>query len=87
MPGQVEHRDRYAKVHGLDALEGSGRLQPVLPRTREEGEVEPPVRMIGGQRADELAGVLPDAGGVPERRPIIDEDAHLCKSFRLSILL
>jgi hypothetical protein len=31
--------------------------------------------------------VLADAAAAAQGRPVVDQDAHLCKSFRVSILL
>ena len=44
-------------------------------------------RRSGQQRLDQLMRVLADAAALPQRGPVVDQDAHLCKSFRVSILL
>ena len=65
--------------------------QAILPGAREQRELEGPVfrvgRERGEQRAHELMGVLADAAPVPQRGTIVDQNTHLFKSFRVSILL
>ena len=39
------------------------------------------------QGARQLKDVFADAAALAQGRPVIDQDSHLCKSFRLSILL
>ena len=65
---------------------GVRNVEPVLPRARKHGKVE----VGGGERRrqgpDELVRVFADARAVAQGGAVIDQRAHLCKSFVVSIL-
>src|SRR5262249_974830 len=91
MPGKVEELDRKPWVDDRCPGELSWLDEAVLPRTREQRELQPiPIaarRCRGNQRTSKLVGVLARAARFTQRGPVVHEDAHLSKSFRLSILL
>ena len=74
MPGKVEDPDGNAHVDDLGARQGLW-VQLVLPGAREQDQ-----RLAGpkaGQhRSSQLVNVLADAGALPERRAVIEQDAH-----------
>jgi hypothetical protein len=90
MPREVQNGDRYSTVDRLHAAELRRHVESILPRTREQGEVERSVRSVGRELADErgheLMDVFADTAPAPQRGPVIYEHAHLFKAFRLSIL-
>ena len=91
MPGKVQKADGDPAIRQRGSRKIRRQNGAVLPRTREQGQIERVVprarRGEGKQRGDELMCVLADAASFAERRTIIDQDTHLCKSFRVSILL
>ena len=91
MPGEVEQADRHAPIDRGRAAQLRRVHQAILPGARENRQSEvaaaPRSRVAFEQRPDELMGILTGAAAIAQRGPIVDEDAHLCKSFRLSILL
>ena len=88
MPGEIQQRHWNAAVHERGAAEIAVGYQTILPRAREQDQFE---RAAIGRERDKRARqpvrVFADAGPLAQRRPVIEEDAHLCKSFRASILL
>ena len=88
MPREVEGPDRPAAIDPLHALEARS-----LIASRSFQELENTARSSASannppaQRSDELVRVFADAAALAQGRPIIDQDAHLFKSFRVSILL
>ena len=90
VPRVVQDANGHASINGFRAGQLRGWQQPILPGAREQGEIDrtaPVRRNTGEQRADQLMRVLADAAPLPQRGTIVDEYAHLCKSFRISILL
>ena len=90
MPSEIQRADRNPPIDHAHAgqLGCDGRLHAILPRAREQGQVESAV--IGGaryERARQPVRVFANAAPLAQRRPVIEDDAHLCKSFRASILL
>ena len=65
---------------------GIADVQPVLPRARKHRKVEIGGRNVGRQPAHQLVRVFANAGAVAQGRAVIDQRAHLFKSFGLSIL-
>ena len=90
MPDKVEKANRDTPVD----LSGTSQLwivgEPIPGRTREDGDIK---RLncrttgAGQQGTNELMCVFADTAAVLERRPVVYDNAHLFKSFRLSILL
>ena len=84
-PARGDRRSRAPRSSACTA-------QPILPRAREERQRRAarwprPADTRPSSARDELVRVLADAAALAQRRPIVDQDAHLFKSFRLSILL
>ena len=75
VPRQVEQPDGDAAIDDGGRCERTG-VDPVLPGAREQHDF---VRGAG-QRAGELVDVLPDAGAVPQGRPVIQQDAQRVES-------
>ena len=85
VPEKVQQPDRHPPIDGRQAVQ----IRVVEPR-RSRHELEKMVRssvFVLRQRLDELVRIFADAGPLAQGRPVIDQDAHLFKSFRLSILL
>ena len=64
--------------------------QAILPRAREERQRRAAAaasRRGATSARDELMRVFADAAAFAQRRTVVDQDAHLFKSFRVSILL
>ena len=91
MPGKVEDRHRYAAIDPRGAGEVGRRTEAIFPRARKQRELEragrASGRIFGEQGARQLVCVLANAAALAQRGTIVDQDAHLCKSFRVSILL
>ena len=87
--GQIQQPHRHATIDDRRPFEARVAAHTILPRTRKQGQVEGDVsrRRRLQQRSGELVSVFADAAPLAERRTIVEEDAHLCKSFRVSILL
>ena len=87
MPCEVECAYRPPSIDSPHAAEiGVRNIEAVLPRAREHGKVE-----VGGgkprrQGPDELVRVFADARALAQGGAVIDQRAHLCKSFVVSIL-
>jgi hypothetical protein len=84
MPREIEEADRHASIDNRRACECGSGLQAILPRARKQRQRQRGGRVGGGQgqeRADQLVGVLPGAARFAQRGTIIDQDAHLFKSF------
>ena len=86
VPREVERADRHAPIDDNRAIEVGRPLEAVLPRAREDRQLQRRVA-TREQRLDELMGVLADAAAFAQRGAIVNHDAHLFKSFRVSILL
>ena len=92
MPRQIQQRDRDAAIDALPR-----RAAPSSADRRSFHELENRVTSTRAAAAvvdeaaraarDELMGVFADAAPLAQRRTVIDQDAHLFKSFRVSILL
>ena len=72
------------RPHGDAGIDDAGagndvRAQAILPGTREERE-RVTRRQTPDQRRGELVDVLADAGALPERGPIVQQDAHVRSS-------
>ena len=91
MPGEIEDGHRNASIDRFDRTEINRRMQAVLPGARKDGDFRRPLagrsRNVPGKRGHHLVTVLANAASPPERGAIVDEHSHLCKSFRVSILL
>ena len=81
--------DWHAPVDG-SRLVNISRVQAVFPRTGESGQLDAGrarTRIRAEQSLDELVCIFADTGAMAQRGAVVDQDAHLFKSFRLSILL
>jgi len=91
MPREVQDGHRYSTIDDMRAVEPRPYVQTILPRAGEQGDVERSFRRVGRESAQksghELMDVLADTAAASQRGPVIYEDPHLFKSFRLSILL
>ena len=92
MPCKVQDADRHAPVHNDRAREIRIAYDPISPGAREQTQIEADAGTTRRcphlqQRDGELVSIFPHAGPLAQRRTVIDQDAHLCKSFRVSILL
>src|SRR5262245_18480295 len=91
MPGDIEDRERNPPIDRLDRAKIGRRMQAVLPGARKDGDFRRLLAVrswnVPGQRGHHLMTVLANAAPPPERGAIVDEYSHLCKSFRVSILL
>lgn len=74
VPGKVEDTNRHTDVDKASAGQGV-RLHAVLPGARKQHQ-----RLAGqeaGQhRGGQLVDVVANAGALPERRAVIEQDAH-----------
>src|SRR5438477_6628704 len=87
MPGEIEDADGPAAIDSTHTRKIRVlNPQPVLPGAREEGQVERAGVEGGRHRPYELVRIFADAAALAQGRAIIDQRAHLFKSFRLSIL-
>ena len=95
VPREVEQANRDPPVDGARAAKLGGGREAILPGTGKDRQGERAVgprrparrRIRREQRLYELMRVLAGAAPIAQRRAIVDQDAHLFKSFRLSILL
>src|SRR6476646_6104542 len=91
MPRKVENRHWDAAIDSRGAGEVGRRAEAIFPRARKQCELERANRAFGRkfgeQCARQLVCVLANAAALAQRGTIVDQDAHLCKSFRVSILL
>src|SRR4051794_12935194 len=90
VPREVQHADGGPLVDRMRLLQLRRAVKTVAPGTRKNGDVDWTVtvgRRELKQAGRKAAGVLADPGRMFQRRTVIEHDAHLCKSFRLSILL
>ena len=91
VPGEVEQANRHPPIDGVRAAKVGRVGEAIFPGAgkdrQSEGAVGPRSRIRFEQRLDELMRILADAAPRAQRRPIVDQDAHLFKSFRLSIVL
>ena len=74
MPGQVEDTDGNADIDDVGARQRVG-VQTILPRAREQDQ-RLPGPQAGQHRSSQLVNVLANAGALPERRAVIEQDAH-----------
>ena len=87
MPAQIEQPDRQPAIDPCDAVRQTCRFEAILPRAGEHGELAAcALRETTRDRVHESMRVLPYAAALAERRPVVDQDSHLFKSFRISIL-
>ena len=91
MPRQIQQPHGHAAIDDRRACQVRIRREPILPRAREERQLErrrrTAWRVRGKQCLDELMCILAGAAAFTQRRAVIDQDAHLFKSCRVSILL
>ena len=90
MPGKVQKADRNAPIHANDAVERWVSGESILGRAREDRHLDRRRVRASAERNEgthELVCVFANAAAFPERCAVVDEDAHLFKSFRVSILL
>ena len=84
-------KDRLSIAPELNGTSAVDLRIPVSILNRLWHRIEWPVGCAGGkrrqQRTDELMRVLAHTTALAQCGPIVDQDTHLCKSFRLSILL
>jgi hypothetical protein len=74
MPGVVEHAHRDARIDGACSGYYTA-IEPILPRAREQRErIGTPE--VTRERDGHFVDVLADARPLPERRAIVEEDAH-----------
>ncbi len=89
MPCIVENGHRNAPIDARDSGRQPLAVEAILPGTGKSRELQ---RRCGPrckhlcERPHELVRVLADAAALAKRRPVVDQDAHLFKSFRISIL-
>jgi hypothetical protein len=87
VPRQIQDAHRHSPIDQGNIPQLANVRQAVFPRARKEGDFELGQTVALRQAPDELVSVLAGAGPFAESRPVIDQDAHLFKSFRVSILL
>ena len=91
VPRRIQHGDRHAPIDEGGAGDLVVAVDPILPGARKQRQIERRAGGSGGvrrqQRSRQLKHVLADAAPLTKRGSIVDQDSHLCKSFRVSILL
>jgi len=95
VPREVQQANRHAPIDGARAAKVGRWDEAVLPRTGEDRQREVAAGLRSRtrqwisreQRLHELMRIFADAAPGAQRRSIVDQNAHLFKSFRLSILL
>jgi len=75
VPEIVQNADGNPPVDDARArVGGDGRRRTILPGAREQQHLV--VTVCSGVRANQLVDVLANAGSLPQRGPVVDEDAH-----------
>ena len=90
MPGEIQHAYWNPAIDDRRRGEIVAAMQTIFPRAREQRQVECRPRMTRpafNNARGELVCIFANTTALAERWTVVEEDAHLCKSFRVSILL
>jgi hypothetical protein len=76
MPGEIEQPDGHPRIDRLDSADIRD-IEAIFPGARERHDlILRPFIAARGQRAGEFVDVLADAGSLPERGAVIQDDAQ-----------